>query len=176
MKIITMLTVVALVAIGALSFFDSSGSATETENKNASLQWRSFDEGVTLTKQENKKLLIDVYTDWCGWCKKMDKEVYGNEAVKNILGKKFVVVKLNAESNKTLTFNGNTMSEMAFAQGAGVTGYPTTIFIDSDTKPITLLPGYVESKEFFKILTYIGDNHYKTTKYEDFLLKSGIPN
>lgn len=176
MKITVTFIVAALIAVGAFTVIDRPGSAAEPQSTSGKLQWLSFEEGVALAKQENKKLLIDVYTDWCGWCKKMDKEVYANEQIKILLGKNFVVVKLNAESKKELTYNGNKVSEMQFARGAGVTGYPTTIFIDSDAKPITLLPGYVEIKEFAKILTYIGDDHYKTTSYENFLLKSGVSN
>ncbi|CUT04904.1 DUF255 domain-containing protein, partial [Candidatus Kryptobacter tengchongensis] len=46
------------------------------------LKWYSFSDGLKLAKSENKKVLIDVYTDWCEWCKKMDEEVYTNSTVK----------------------------------------------------------------------------------------------
>lgn len=162
---------VAIVAVLALQSGDSSAQTNTAE-----LSWKSFDEGIALAKSQNKKMLIDVYTDWCVWCKKMDKEVYTDAKVKEILNTKFVLVKLNAESDKQLTYRGNKLSETEFAQAIGATGYPTTAFFGSDGKPITLLPGYVEGNRFATILTFIGDDHYKTTKFQDYVAKSGKAN
>ncbi len=163
--------VVAIVAVLGLQREDGNAQASDT-----GLSWKSFDEGIALAKSQNKKMLIDVYTDWCVWCKKMDKEVYTDAKVKEILNAKFVVVKLDAESEKQLTFSGNKMSQIEFSQAMGVTGYPATLFFTSDGQPITLLPGYVEGNRFATILTYIGDDHYKTTKFQDYVAKSGKTN
>ena len=138
--------------------------------KNGSgLEWKSFDEGSLLAVQQKKKLLVDVYTDWCSWCTKMDKDVYPNGNVRRFLESRFVVVKLDAESNKKLSYQGSTMSEREFARVVGVTGYPTTLFFDEDMKPITFLPGYLKAETFVNILTFVGENHYKNSSYNDYL-------
>jgi len=114
-----------------------------------------------------------VFTDWCGWCKKMDKEVYTSRLVESALNKNFILVKLDAESQKKLTYDGKQFSEQEFAQALGVTGYPTTVFLQPDARPITSLPGYVEGDRFATILAYIGDDHYKSASFDDYLTKSG---
>ena len=57
--------------------------------ENSSLKWKSFDEGMAEAKKSNKKLLVDVYTDWCGWCKKMDASTYGNAEVAAYLNQQY---------------------------------------------------------------------------------------
>jgi len=128
-----------------------------------------LDEGFSLAKQTNRKLLIDVYTDWCSWCKKMDKEVYTDPRVQEVLQARFVPVKLDAESSRELTLNNRTLSESRLAQEMGVTGYPTTVFFDSNVQFITKVAGYVESAQFARILRFIGEDHYRSKTFEEFL-------
>ena len=162
----TIITGAMILAAILIGFILQSESTTADP---ATGSWKSFDEAVTLAKQENKKILVDVYTDWCGWCKKMDKEVYANSSVAGVLSSSFITVKLNAESSsRSLTFRGRTLTEEQFAASAGVTGYPTTIFLDESANPITVLPGYVPAERFVPILKYIGDNHYQTISFEDY--------
>ncbi len=163
---ITLLALFLLIAAVALSLTveDSSEAAAESE-----LSWKSFDEGASLAVQQKKKMLVDIYTDWCGWCKKMDKEVYPDAKVKSVLESKFVVVKLNAESDNKIRYQGSSMSQREFARTVGVTGYPATLFFDENLKPITLLPGYVKADNFAQIVAYIGENHYKNKSYQDYL-------
>lgn len=153
-----------------LTFQKSTAEAT------SSLSWNTFDQGVSLAKQQNKKLLVDVYTDWCGWCKKMDSDVYTDPSVMRALAAKFVLVKLNAESNNNrVQYQGKQFSEAEFARAVGVSGYPSTLFFDSEGKPITLLPGFVPALKFVPILNYIGDNQYLTVSFDQYLSKQGSP-
>lgn len=122
------------------------------------LRWYSFDEGIALAQQTNKKLLIDVYTDWCTWCKKMDKEVYTNPDVKAVLQSHFIAVKLNAESSRELTYKGRRLTEMTIAREMGVNGYPTTVFLYSNTEPLTKVAGYIESEDFVKLLRSVAEH------------------
>ena len=133
------------------------------------LQWMSFDEGIATAKKSNKKVLIDVYTDWCGWCKKMDKDTYTEEKVSDYLSKNYVVIKLNAESSKKLSFQEKSYTEQELAGAFGVTGYPTTIFLSSSGGPITLVPGYSDAKRFSDIISFIAEDHYLTTKFDDYV-------
>ncbi len=152
---------------------------TETDSiiagggETSELKWKNLGDGVAAAKTTNKKILVDIYTDWCGWCKKMDKEVYIDGAVQKYLNEKFIVVKLNAESDKRHNYNGGEYSEIEIAQMFGITGYPTTVFLMPNGEPITALPGYVTAEKFFKVLQYIGDDHYQKMKFEEFLTKFG---
>jgi thioredoxin-related protein len=164
---VSIILVVALFAVGVTAFLTSSGESA-AESSAAEIKWHSFDEGVALARQQNKKILVDVYTDWCGWCKKMDKDVYSNGAVGQTMTSNFIAVKLNAESQKGVTFDGTPMNEASLAGAMGVTGYPTIVFLDPAAKPITKISGCMEPKEFTSVLRFIGENHYKTKSFEEY--------
>src|SRR4030065_527345 len=89
-----------------------AGSALAQSNKPASneVNWVSYDKGLEVAKRENKHLVVDFYTTWCGWCKKMDKDTYTNSGEKKLLAENYVAVKLNAESSKSLNLNGKTLT------------------------------------------------------------------
>lgn len=137
-------------------------------------QWKKFDEGLSQAKKSGKKILVDVYTDWCSWCKKMDANTYADKKVMEYLNKNFVVIKLNAEANETITYSGQKISPAEFSQGMGVSGYPATLFLQSDGQPITLLPGYAEADMFIHVLSFIGENHYEKKKFAEYLAEKGV--
>jgi len=132
----------------------------------------SFNDALKAAKKENKKVIVDIYTDWCGWCKKMDREAYSNAGIKKIINDNFIYVKLNAEGNGVNNYNGKSYTDGELAEYFQVTGYPTTVFLDSkgnviefyyDNNRMNNLPGYFETKDFEKVLEYIKDEKYKTT-------------
>jgi thioredoxin-related protein len=131
--------------------------------------WHDFERGLEEARNTNKKVLLDVYTDWCSWCKKMDADVYASASIVRILEAHFIAIKLNAESSRELTYDGRRYSQAAFARALGVSGYPTTVFLDSQSKPITIVPGYVEPSRFGQILRYIGQDAFLTLSFEEFL-------
>lgn len=127
-----------------------------------------FKQKLDSAKKQNKKVIIDFYTDWCSWCKKMDKDTYGDAEVKQVLDKHFVFIKLNAESSDVVEFNNRSYTKAQLARAFGVTGYPATGFIDSDMTPLTLVPGYIDKTTFLKIIKFFGENHYKTKSFDQY--------
>jgi thioredoxin-related protein len=172
-RTVSIIVVAAVVGFGLLTFLGSPGSVTSRSSSVEAIKWHDFNEGATLAKKENKKLLVDVYTDWCVWCKKMDKDVYSNDRVRQSVAAHFVAVKLNAESSKGISFNGAQMNEAKLAGAMGVTGYPTIVFLDPAAHPITKVDGFVESKEFTSILQYIGEDHYKSKTFQEYKASPG---
>ncbi|HER25255.1 MAG TPA: DUF255 domain-containing protein, partial [Candidatus Atribacteria bacterium] len=132
------------------------------------LNWLSYNEGLALAEKENKYILIDFYTDWCGYCKKMDKETYSKEEVKKFLNNNFVVVKVNAESDNKVIENGKEITERDLAKLYQVTGYPTTWFLESNHERIAPLPGYVTTEQFVPVLSYIGEGWYKSMSFKEY--------
>ncbi len=160
-------SVVLIGVFGAALYF--SQEETASSQPETRIPWKSFDEGVTLARNSNKKILVDVYTDWCSWCKKMDAEVYSDPAVIKTMEEEFVAVKLNAESSHPVTYNGTTYTEADFARELGVSGYPTILFFDANAHPITSLAGYSPADRFHKVLDYIGQDQYKKISFDRFL-------
>ncbi len=147
-----------------------SGTAVLSGEK-TSLRWKNFNDGIAEAKKTNKKILVDVYTDWCGWCKKMDEEVYANKDIATYLADRYLVVKLDAESDSKIDYNDMAMTEMDLARAFGIDGYPATIFMRPDGKAITLVPGYIRAETFLKVIKYIGENHYEKMKWEEYVAK-----
>ena len=143
-----------------------------------SVKWYTIEEAFELTKKEPRKIMVDVYTDWCGWCKVMDKKTFSNEIIAAYLNKNFYPVKFNAEQKADISLNGKIYKyvasgtkgyhQLAYQLLNGQLGYPSVVFLDEKTNMIQPLQGYVEAKPFDVIVRFIGGDAYKTTKWEDF--------
>ncbi len=165
--------VLLLIALGIVASLIWSDGSTTTSGK-ATITWHTFNEGIALAKTENKKVLIDVYTDWCVWCKKIDKEVYVDKRVGEIIAANYIAVKLNPEKSETVTVGNEQMSNSGFAQAMGVTGYPSTVILEKEGRPITKIDGFQEARGFSTVLLYIGEDHYKSKSFQEF--KSSLQN
>lgn len=133
--------------------------------------WLNYDEAVKLSNYKPKKIFIDVYTDWCGWCKRMEATTFRNSEITRYMNEKYYAVKLNAESGKKLTYKDQELTE---AQLAGnvfhATGYPTTVYLTESQDLLQPVPGYLDVDMLNKILHFYGDNYYKDTPWEKFKL------
>jgi len=171
-----MILVILLVIVfffGLKSYFkiDEQNAGAVEEAKPLTLDWLSYNEGLALAEKENKYILIDFYTDWCGYCKKMDKETYSKEEVIGILNENFIVVKVNAESNNKVIENGEEITERELAKLYQVTGYPTTWFLESNHGRVAPLPGYVTTEQFIPVLNYIGEGWHKSISFKEYMEK-----
>ena len=146
----------------------------QTKGHPSELRWNSFNAGIVQAGTGHKKILIDVYTDWCGWCKRMDREVYADPAVREYLAKNFVVIKMNAEGSESVEYKGQAYTPPQLAAAFGVTGYPATLFLKENSEPITLLPGYMEAPMFLHVLSYIAENQYETKQFDVYLKEKGV--
>jgi thioredoxin-related protein len=132
--------------------------------------WYAFNEGYALAVKQGKPMVIDVYTDWCHWCKVMDKDTFANPAVKKVLDEKFIPIKINAESKtERVKYDGKDLSAAEFAAGAGVDGYPTMLFMDKAGKFVTKVPGFIKAPDFLNMLEFMRTESYKKQSFEDFL-------
>lgn len=136
--------------------------------------WKSWNAGLAEAKASGRPILVDVYTDWCGWCKRMDRDVYARADVRDYLGKRFVTIKLDAESSDLANFEGRSMTLGAIAQRFRVNGYPTTIFLGPGGEHLVNVPGYVPAERFLLMLEYIADDHIRRgVKWSDFEKRGG---
>lgn len=138
-------------------------------NGSEELQWKGFGIAVIDAKTSGKKVLVDVYTTWCGWCKKMDRDVYADDKVMAYLREHFEVVKLNAEAATEHVVQGQKLTERQIAKAYGANSYPTTVFLSAEGEAITAIPGYIKADMFLNVLQYIHEEHYKNTGWNEFL-------
>lgn len=144
----------------------------------AKVKWYSFEEATELAKKKPKKIFIDVYTDWCGWCKKMDAETFTNPVIAKYLNDNFYPVKLDSETTDTIKFNGYTFinegktrrsaHQLSIALLQGKMSYPSIVYMAENLQLITAVPGYMSAEAIEPVLKFIGENHFTKTSYEEF--------
>jgi thiol:disulfide interchange protein len=91
--------------------------------------------------KEKKPILIDVYTDWCGWCKKLDADTYSKKDVSDYVNANFVSLKVNPEKDA---------ATKKFVDQYKVEGYPTILFTDATGKEIHRQVGYQPGPQFLQ--------------------------
>ena len=142
------------------------------------VRWLSFEDAIKKSETQPRKIFIDVYTDWCGWCKKMDANTFSNDAIAKYLNENYYPVKFDAEYKKDILFNGKTYKfvktyrggyhELATEILSGRLSFPSTVFIDEYGDIIQAIPGYQDIRNLDMILRYFGENHHKTTPWRKF--------
>ncbi len=74
------------------------------------LRWRTFDAGLREARATGRPVLVDVFTDWCRYCKLMDRDVYSRADVRDYLAARFVPVRFNAEGAQAASYEGKAYS------------------------------------------------------------------
>lgn len=164
---------ILLSSIGLMSMSAPSDSLPE-----GPVNWMTLQEAIQKSKTAKRPIFIDVYTDWCGWCKVMDKNTFSDPKVAAILNEKFYAVKFDGEQKEDVQFDGKTFKyvasgshgyhELAAALLNNKLSYPTVVFLDEEFAMIQPLAGYLKPEEFHPIVQFIGEGHYKKIKWADF--------
>ncbi len=132
------------------------------------VQWLSFDAAVAKAQKENKHLVVDVYTNWCGWCKVMDRQTYGNTEVADYLTENFALAKVNGESAARLMWQGRSLSEREFAKAVGVSGYPSTFFMKPNAELLGGVAGYIKAPDMLIYAKFLHTKYYEKGKLAEF--------
>tara|TARA_R110002072_G_scaffold256261_1_gene415080 strand:- start:11123 stop:11662 length:540 start_codon:yes stop_codon:yes gene_type:complete len=172
-KIILGSIVLSLIAI-AYSF-----TYEVKDNKVKEIKWYSWEEAVELSKENPKKMFVDVFTEWCGWCKKMDKSTFVDKEVVAYMNKNFYAVKFDAEQKEDVHFKG---SVFKFKPDAGRRGshalaialldskmsYPSFVYMDTLFQRISISPGYKEAPDLLTELKFISDEIYLKKTWQEY--------
>ena len=153
-------------------------SYTYSQEENGAVKWLTFKEAQEKNKKEPRPFLIDVYTDWCGWCKHMMKTTYSSPAIAQYVNTHFYPIKFNAEGKDTIEYNGQTYAptspmprkphELAIKFLGKQLSYPSTIFVGNNFEFNLLTQGYLEEKKTQPLLVFIVEGAYKNAPYEEF--------
>lgn len=164
---------IAIMAMALLSSVSCAGGkkpeSTDAKASGAKVEWMAFDAAMSQAAQENRYVVVDFYTDWCKWCKVMDQKTYSDSLVARSLNDRFVAVKIDGEGQDKITYRGKSMTQSELTMNMKVSGFPSTLFMDSQGNVIGTLPGYIEAPVFLKILDYVSSEAYKTVKLDDYL-------
>lgn len=139
------------------------------------IPWMSPLHAETSWNDEKKPILVDVYTDWCHYCKVMDNTTWSNPRIADYIAKYFYPIKFNAESKEPVSWMGKSyeykntykvhMLAAEWLQGNMV--YPSTVLIPPDGEPV-VIPGVLSVKDIEPMLKYFGERHYLTTEWKAF--------
>ena len=153
------------------------GNLSSTDS-DMDVKWISWEEAVELNAAAPKKIFIDVYTDWCGWCKRMDKTTFKDPEVMKSLNGSFYAVKLNAEQKEDIIFQGNTFKfvksgrrgshQLAQALLNGKMGYPSFVILDEEFKRIMISPGFKTPDKLLTELKFAKEEKYKEMSWEQY--------
>ena len=131
--------------------------------------WRGWNAGLAQAAGSGKPVIVDVYTDWCGWCRRMERDTYARPDVSDYLNRHFVTVRLNADSDERVVYGGREFSARTLAGGFNVSGYPTTIFLRPTGEHMVNVPGYIGPGQFMRLVRYIGDGALdRGVKWEEY--------
>ena len=175
MKHRTLLTVVMMASAVALW----SWKAVENNPAKEKIHWVTIEQADSLRHAEPRKILIDVYTHWCGWCKKMDATTFSNAELVKYVNENYYAVKLDAEQREPITVGGKTYEyvpdgrrgyhEIAHELLQGKMTYPTIVFLDEHMNMIQPMAGYRDAKTMLPILEYLASEAYRETPWEEWL-------
>ncbi|HEV3251033.1 MAG TPA: DUF255 domain-containing protein [Puia sp.] len=140
------------------------------------VRWMSLNEASASLQKEKRPVFIDLYTDWCGWCKVMDRKTYSNTNVARYLQENFYPVKVNAESRETMTWAGKSYhfnpdfrsNDFAVYVTQGRLEFPTTVILPTDGSEPQAIPGYLEPKDLELIVKYFGEGKYGKINFDEF--------
>lgn len=172
-----------LFAVVSLFLLSSHSAKTQPANAFAGkpatqINWMSWEEAMELTKKEKRKILLDVYTDWCKWCKQMESTTFQQPEIARYINEHYYPVKFDAEQRNELEYrkkvykyvkNGQVgYHELAAELLRGRLSYPALVFMDEDLNVIQSFNGFKTAQQLEQIASYFATDEYKRTPWSNF--------
>lgn len=140
------------------------------------ISWITFEELEEKMAVQPKNILIDMYTDWCGWCVRMDRKTFGNKSVASYVDSHYYAVKFNAESKEPVIFKGRTyvfkpeigMHELASELMMGNRSFPCIVFMEKDMMSVFPVMGYKRVNEFEPIVRFFAERSRSDQSFNEW--------
>lgn len=169
--------VFSVAAYHATPSYTSTSDTTHKHKKTGDIQWLTIEEALEKQKTDPRPWIIDVYTDWCGWCKRMDAGTFSDKIIGEEVNANYYAVKFDGEAKREIVWGDKTYKfvpngrrgyhELAAGFMQGKMSYPTIVYLDENLNVLQPMPGYKSAQDLHPILKYL-NGVYKTTSWEDF--------
>ncbi|MCC6691442.1 MAG: DUF255 domain-containing protein [Bacteroidia bacterium] len=153
----------------------------DTLKPKTDVKWYSFNEALALNKKKPRKIIVEIYTNWCNGCRVMNKTTFSDSLNADYINKNYYLVDFNAESKDTINFEGNVylnngsngtpFHQLAMKLVNNNLALPTTLVLDENLQTIDLIPQYLSPTAIEPVLRFYGSTNYKTEKWDDFVKK-----
>ncbi|HRH66690.1 MAG TPA: DUF255 domain-containing protein [Bacteroidia bacterium] len=172
-----MSTIIRILILFVFFLSQSDPAISQDLRKKDGINWMNFETALDKSSHEPKKIFIDVYTGWCGWCKRMDVTTFEDPTVVAYMNEHFYAVKLDAETKDTIVYKEKSYvykpeyraNEIAAMLLNGQMSYPTSVYLDEKSNPIGPVAGYMTNEQLLPVMKYFAEDLYKTRKWEDYL-------
>ncbi|MCA1751794.1 MAG: thioredoxin family protein [Cryomorphaceae bacterium] len=170
----------------AVFFFAAANFASAQ----AEINWVEMSEVEALMKKEPKKVLVDVYTSWCGPCKMMNKTTFSDPEVVKYINEHYYAIKFDAEGEEAITFQGkefrndnfdpaktrgrNSTHDLtrAIAPVNGRIAYPTIVYMNEEFQILSPVQGFQKPEQIMPILSYFGEDIYQQMEWQEYVKQS----
>jgi len=163
-----------MISITAMLLFTS----VNIKAQESKVKWYSIEEAIELNKKDQRKIFIDVYTDWCGWCKKMEATTFTNPEIAKILNEEYYAVRFDAETKDTINFAGQIFvnegdrsrspHQLAVALLQGKMSYPSVAYLNENNQLLTSVPGYYTADRLEPILMFFAEDAFMSKSFEEY--------
>ncbi|NNF01957.1 MAG: thioredoxin fold domain-containing protein [Bacteroidia bacterium] len=180
-----------LLFIAVFAFSQSSCTAQDSKTEasksgKAQINWMTMEEAQAAQKKEPRKLMVDVYTKWCGPCKMMMSNTFSHPKIIEFINENYYAVKFNAEGAEEVTYKGKVYTNPSYNEAkknsrngthqltgviAPVNGriaYPTIVYFDENLEVIQAVQGYLKPPQIEPILKYFATDSHKTIPWPDY--------
>ena len=167
------LALAAVLALGAPAAAAQTDASAIPEDAPT---WLPMGEAVAAARADSSILIVHLYAKWCGWCARLDQDVYSDDGVQAYMDDHFAATRVDIESDEEVAFFGRQIPMREIASAFQVTGTPTTVFFDADGRYITKLPGFAPAQDFYLVLRYVNERGYELMPFPDWVeMNSGTP-
>ncbi len=183
MKKLFCLALVALLAVGgAMAQKNTAATSDASVNRGGKrqIEWTTI-ENASKMKDNTKLYFVDFYTNWCGWCKRMDKDVFTDSTVIKLMSRFYVPVKFNAEGNSEFVWKGTkyvgtpvppngrpTLHSFTRSMLGSQLGFPSFVIYSKNQSTLNIIQGYQPAEDLVKILWYFASGDYNKYNYEKY--------
>lgn len=156
----------------------------QADKEGSLVKWMTLKEALAKNKTEPRPIILDFYTDWCGWCKHMMKTTYADPGLASYINSYFYPAKFDAEGKDTVVYLGKTYlptspeprkpHQLAVELLNGKLMYPSTLFLNAYDAASNrfllnmLAPGYLDVKKIEPILIFSLEQSFRNCGFDEF--------